>query len=346
MQLKKLVTTTAAMGLAAAMLLSGCGNSINKDDVLVSINGGNDTISLGYGNFAFHFSQAVYDQSYMSWFGEDMWTSDMGEEGTMEDSTKSNLMDQMEEYYLCKQHASEYNVALSDDDNAKIAEAVDKFMSSNSDKAIELMGATKEYATMMLEYQTYQKRVQNAIKDAAEVSVSEEEAWQRTFSYVKFSTTSAKDADGNDIEIDDAYLASQKVLADTLASSEDFDTTVEANGLTASKSSYTKGDAASSSMDAAIIDAAEALSEGQVSQVIEVENDGYYVIRLDADHDQEASATKKESLENEQRQAAYDEILDGWKEATKWDVKESNWKKVKVGSNLFKAAETEETTEE
>ena len=47
-----------------------------------------------------------------------------------------------------------------------------------------------------------------------------------------------------------------------------------------------------------IIEAVKALSEGDVSDVIEVDGAGDYVIRLDADHDETASQTKRESLQS------------------------------------------------
>ena len=76
------------------------------------------------------------------------------------------------------------------------------------------------------------------------------------------------------------------------------------------------------------IEAADALSEGQVSPVIAVEDQGFYVIRLDSDYDQEASAEKLESLQEEQRDDYLQTTLDGWKEETSWKVNDSQWAKV------------------
>ena len=92
-----------------------------------------------------------------------------------------------------------------------------------------------------------------------------------------------------------------------------------------------------------VIDAAEKLSEGDVSDVIEVDGVGYYVIRLDADHDEDASKTKRESLQTE----AFNKLMDGWKEEITWKVNDKAWDKVKFDS-LFKAPEeaTEETEAE
>ena len=96
-------------------------------------------------------------------------------------------------------------------------------------------------------------------------------------------------------------------------------------------------------MDMAIIEAAEALDEGETSDVIEIEGVGYYVIHLDADHDEDASQTKKESLESD----AFDDLLETWKAAITWTVDEKAWAKVEFDT-LFKTleTETEETTEE
>ena len=138
-----------------------------------------------------------------------------------------------------------------------------------------------------------------------------------------------------------SILATQ--IAEDIAKTEDFDGDVEKLGLTPSTYSYLKGETEDTTMDMNIISAAEDLKEGDVSSVIEIDGVGYYVIRLDKDHDEDASANKRTSLQQE----AFTALMESWKEDIDWKVDDKAWEKVKFDS-LFKAVEkeTDETSEE
>ncbi len=97
------------------------------------------------------------------------------------------------------------------------------------------------------------------------------------------------------------------------------------------------GDGSDENMDAALIDAAKKLSEGQVSEVIETDA-GYYVIRLDKKYDKEATDSKKESLHNEKVTKYYDDILEGWKDEITWTVDEKAWEQVSFEERFINGA--------
>lgn len=339
------IKSVGLAALSAAVLFTGCGQ-IDKNATLVTIKNGDatDTISLGYGNFAARYQQSMYDQYLLSYYGEGMWSSDMTGSGTtMQDETKSSVLDDMEEQYLAKAHAADYGVSLSEDQNKAIDDAVAKFLTDNSEESLEEMGATTETVKEYLENRTYYTLVQNAAKEAADPDISEEDCWMRSFTYVLFDTTGKKDEDGNLVEYTDDEIKNLKTQAEDLAKSEDFDGDVEKLGVSTSTYSYLKGESEDSSMDMEIIKAAEKLKEGEISSVVDIDGVGYYVIRLDKDHDQEASDNKRSSLQSE----AFTALMDSWKEEITWTVDEDAWAEVKFDS-LFKAVEeeSEETTEE
>ncbi len=340
---KTTVKSAGIAALSAALLFTGCGK-LNPDATLVTINTGDgtkDTISLGYGNFVARYQQSMYDQFLLSYYGEGMWTTDMSGTGsTLQDDTKDGVIDDMESQYLAKSHAADYGVELSEEQNTAIAEAAAKFISDNPAETIEVMGATEDYVKQYLEYRTYYTLVSEAAKDASDADIKDEDCWMRSFSYVLFDTTGSTDEEGNLVEYTDEEISDMKAQASQLSTSEDFDATVEELGLTAQTYSYLKGEEEDDTMDFSIIEAAESLSEGDVSDVIEVEGTGFYVIRLDSDHDEDASQTKRESLQSE----AFDALMETWKAEITWTVNEKAWDKVEFNS-LFKAIEKEETTE-
>ena len=330
--------------VSAAVLFTGCGN-INPEATLVTINDGEgtkDTITLGYGNFVARYQQSMYDQYLLAYYGEDMWKSDMSGTGsTLEDDTKDGVLEDLEEQYLAKKHASDYGVELTEEQNTAIAEAAAQFMSDNDEESLEVMGATEEYVKQYLEDRTYYSLVSAAEKEASDTDISDEDCWMRTFTYVVFDTTGTTDENGSLVEYTEDEVKELENQAKTLATAADFDATAEDLGVSTSAYSYLKGEEEDSTMDMTIIEAAEKLSEGDVSDVIEIDGVGYYVIRLDADHDEDASQSKRESLQTE----AFNTLMDSWKEAITWTVDEKAWAKVKFDT-LFKTPEVEETTEE
>ena len=339
------VKSVGVAAIAATVMFTGCGK-LNADATLVTINTGDgtkDTITLGYGNFAAKYQQSMYDQFLLGYYGENMWSTDMSNSGsTLQDDTKEGVLTEMEEQYLAKLHASDYGVELSEDQKATIADTATQFIAANSKESLEVMGATEDYVKQYLEYRTYYSLVSKEAKEAADADIKEDDCWMRSFSYVAFETTGTPDEQGNVVELTEDEIAEKKSQAEELASAKDFDATVTELGVTSQTYSYLKGETEDDTMDMSIIKAAEALSEGDVSEVIEVEDAGYYVIRLDADHDEDASQTKRESLQSE----AFDKLMETWKAAITWKVDEKAWAKVDFGNKLFKAPETEETSEE
>ena len=339
------VKSVGMAAVAATVLFTGCGK-LNPDATLVTINtgdGSKDTITLGYGNFAAKYQQSRYDQFLLGYYGESMWSSDMSGTGsTLEDDTKEGVMTDIEEQYLAKLHASDYGITLTDEQNTAIADAAAAFMSANAKESLDVMGATEEYVKQYLEYNTYYSLVSAAAKEAADADIKDEDCWMRTFTYVAFDTTGKTDETGALVEYTEDEIADMKAQAKELSEAKDFDATVEELGVQGQTFSYLKGETEDDTMDMSIITAAESLSEGDVSDVIEVDGVGYYVIRLDSDHDETASQQKRESLQSE----AFDKLMETWKAAITWTVDEKAWAKVEFGNKLFKAPEVEESTED
>ncbi len=348
---KKIIAKTCAGAMAASVLFTGCG-SLNPSATAIKINTGDstDTISLGYINFVAQYQTAIYDSFFMSYYGEGYMNQDLTSSGsTMGESTIDSVVEDLEEQYLCKLHASEYDVELSDDDNTAIADAAAAFISDNDQESLDAMGATEDYVKAYLEYRTYQTRVEAAVKEAADAEVTDDECWQRTFSYVLFDTSASQDEDGVVQEKTDDELVELKAQAKQLAnasSSEDFDAIADELGVTASTYSYTKGEEEDDSLDMSVIEAAEALTEGAISDVIDVEGTGYYVLRLDADHDEEASETERQTLIEEKQSDFYNTTLEGWKADVTWNAVDKQLDKITFTNHYTEPETTEETTED
>lgn len=338
MRLKRVTTWVLAAATACSAALVGCGSSINADATGATLNG--EEISLGFMNFMAKFQQASYDPTYVMYFGTDYWGQEVSEGKTMEDSAKEGVVDTIETLYLLEDHMADYGVTVSEEELTAMEEATKQFLSDNSQKAIKQMGATEEYVKEMLRLHTIQQKMQEVIYEEADTTVTDEEAAQRTFSYFRVSATGTTDENGDSVDYTEeektALAGSMKEAAQ--AAKADFEGTAEKNEYTVSTYSYGVDE---SYMDEAVVKAADALKEGEVSDLITTE-DYYYVIRLDSEFDEEKTEAKKESLANQKKADHYTQVCDGYKEEAAFEINEGNWAKVKF-DRLFGAAAQEET---
>ncbi|MFV0467115.1 MAG: peptidyl-prolyl cis-trans isomerase [Lachnospiraceae bacterium] len=326
--------------MLAGTLLAGC-SSIDGEAEFATLD---DTeVSMGVANFFARYQQAEYDQYYTSYFGEGMWSSDLyGTGNTFEDDVKSDIVDQLEEMYLLKAHMEDYSIALTEEENAAIQEAAELFMADNSEEALEQVGATKEdYVIEMLTLNTIQDKMTAAIEGEAEITVTDEEAAQKGISYLEISLSGYTDAEGNFVEYTEDEIAGLKSTAEQIASASDIETAVTDAGYTWLTGNYGTKDDESTSLNIDMLIAADELTEGEVSGVIETDS-ALYIVRLDSTLDEDATAAKKEELIAQQKSDYYTSVLDGWKEETEWTVNERNWAKVNF-EDLFTAVVDTET---
>ncbi len=329
MRAKKL-TAALLCGVMAASLLTGCG--VNKEATVATFD--EQKVPLGVANFMARFQQANYDDFYVAYFGEDVWSSDLyGNGTTMEDSIKGDVMDSLFTMYTLQAHAGEYDVALTADDEAAIASAAETFIAANSKQALRALGADVETVKEYLTLTTIQSRMHDAMILDADTEVSDEEANTSAYSYVFVSKSGSVAEDGSTAEYTEDELAQLKTTVEGFAADakeKTLEEAAEACGYTVSANTFTADD---ETLDAAVLTALQGLAEGEVSDVIDTDN-GYYVVRLDAKTDAEATENTRESIISQRQSERYQEILDGWKEGHTWTVDEKVWGTVTF-DNLF-----------
>ena len=132
-------TRFAALAIAAAMAVSaltGCGSgNLNSDDVVAEF--GDTKIKAGVAEFYARYQQASYESYYMPYYGDDMWTTEVSDGSTYEDSVKNNALDTLKTMYVLETHMDEYNVEYTSDDEAAVAEAAQAFVDANDDSALK-----------------------------------------------------------------------------------------------------------------------------------------------------------------------------------------------------------------
>ena len=319
----------AAAGIFAAASATGCSGSIDTDAVVATVGG--EDITLGVANFYARMMQGQYETYYASMMGmtgETMWSQEVSDGMTYEDSVKDGAMESLQDLYLISQHASEYEVELTADEKEAIKDAARAFDEANTDEAKEAVSGYRKDVEKYLELITIQYKMDDKMREGVDEEVSDEEAAQKAMKYVYFSYTDTDD-EGNTVDLTDDEKAALKedaqALADRAAAGEDFASVAEEMGKTANDMTF---DSETAALDEELIKAADALeAEGGVAGPVETDN-GIYVAQLTSLLDRDATDQKKADIVDERRQEQYDSLLDGWRGDTEIEVDEKVWDKV------------------
>ena len=302
MRLGKRAAVVTAAGVLAAASVTGCSGSIDTDAVVATV--GDEDITLGVANFYARLTQGEYETYYASMMGmtaEDMWAQEYDEDNTFEEQTKDSIMESLEDMYVLSQHASDYDIALTEDEENAISDAADQFDADNTDEAKEAVSGYKKDIEKVLELITIQNKMDGAMKEGS----------------------------GNSTELTDDEKAALKTtaqgLVDRVRAGEDFAAVAEELGVEAQTATF---DSESTSPNEDLIAAADALAnEGDVTELVETDN-GIYVGELTSLLDREATDAEKETIVEQRRQDQYDSLLKDWKDAVKIEVNDRVWKKV------------------
>ena len=330
MRVKK-ITAMLLAGVLMTSTLTGCG--VNKDATVATMKEQN--VKMGLVNFMCRYQQAKSDDSYRSYFGEGVWDQDMmGTGTTMADSLKESVLEQVHEYYTMQAHMAEYGISLSDEEKQKITETATAFMNANTKSALKEMGATQAIVEEMLTLATIQDKVKDAIYATVDTKVSDEEANMRAYTMVEMSKEGKYDDNNNFIEYSEEQQADVRVNAtmvlDYVENGTDLEYAASSMGFESKTGTYDSDD---KSLEEDVKTALDGLKKGETSGLIETET-AYYIVRIDADTDKEATEKNKETIVEERKKDLYNDTLEGWQENDGWKVKESKMKAIEF-KNTF-----------
>ena len=225
---------TAAIAVTG---LSGCGgDSTVVDGTQTALVINDEEINLGKANFMLRYQQATmvnYYQTMSSMFGQEYSLSfdalsDTSDEDspTVGENLKADALTSIEQAFLMRQHASEYEVALTEEEITGAQEAAASFMESNDAETLTKLGITQEDIQDVIEVYAIQLKMHDPMIADVDTEVSDEEAQQSKISYVRVSTEGTEtDENGDTIELTDEEKAEKKDIAqrflDALNASED-----------------------------------------------------------------------------------------------------------------------------
>ncbi len=324
--MKKNLAVLAMAGVMAVTSLTGCaGGELADNEVAVTVDG--EEITADIANFYARYTQAQYETFYASYYGEDMWGS-VKEDTSYQSSVKESVADALVDMYLYEDHMAEYEVEITEADEAAIAKAAKEFVEDNSASATEKVSGSEAVVERLLRLFTIQTRMINKINETVDLEVSDEEAAQMKMEYVVFPfTVKAEDGSTSNLTADEEAALREKAegFAAGAKDAADFAAYASEAGEEALEATFDAEE--TQTLPVELVEAASVLKEGETTALVESDN-GLYVARLVSEFDEEATEAEKDVIRAERMSAKYEEVVTGWRAEAEVEVLDKVWKKM------------------
>lgn len=312
-----LVLSTAMSGCGKETVLDGTETAATLDDTV--------NMTLGEFNLMLRYQQAQMESTYASLFGTtNFYGQDSGTGTTYGETAKESLLEQFKELYVLEAEAANYGVELTDEEKAAITEAAQQFVSDNTEKTLNALGADQTSVERLLTLATVQDKMYDALTADVDTEVSDDEALQKRIAYVFVSTEGTEtDEDGNTIELTDeekeeikarlqAVLDSAQESGDLAAAIEEANEAAGEEEQMSSATEITYG-ADTTTVADVVKEAADQLTDGEIAPIVETDS-GYYGVQMLSTYDEEATEAEKEAIVQERRDTLYQEQCDALEE--------------------------------
>ena len=319
--LLKRTTIAALAGVLAAGMFTGCGEKKVDGTKTVATVDGTD-VPMGVFSLFAREQQAQTIAMYQQFMGgsaSNIWSGvadkDTGE--TYGESAVKSALKQVEILYVMKEKAADYDVEITEDEQKAIEDAAAAFMKDNDEDTIKELSVTEDQVKTLLELETYQKKMQDPIKKEGNIEVSEDDAQQSAFTYVNISLS------GDDLTDDDiakrkeqAQEILDKVKEDPTADMKEIakgvdDSYTALNGTFTTKESDDE-DFQSTAYPDEVLTALRTLKEGEVYDSLVETDTAAYILRLDSEKDEDATASKVKSVTTTKENKYYSETTEKW----------------------------------
>ena len=359
----KKTAVVALAGVMAAGMLTGCGEKeLDGTKTVATVDG--TEIPLGMLSLSVREGQAQAEAMYKSFMGGSdysIWSTEAEKGKTYGEQAVEQALEDIELMCILKEKAADYDVEITEDDEKAIADAAAAFMSANTEDTLKTLAVTEDQVKTYLELETYKSRMHDPIIADVDKNVSDEEAQQSSFNYVSISTSDLSDdeikqkkedaqkiLDGLNADPDGDFSEIAKSVDDSYTVlSGSFDTNEDASEEESDDEDETT--ASSSNYPDEVMKVLRTLKDGEVGPDVIEADSAYYVVKLDKVNDEDATATKKESIISTRENELYTETTDKWLDEADIKVEKKVLKTLKVTDNhkftIQTAAEVTETPE-
>ncbi|MCI8558991.1 MAG: peptidyl-prolyl cis-trans isomerase [Lachnospiraceae bacterium] len=315
--MKKRIIRILSLVFVLAFVLTGCSGKLDASETIAVLD---ETTNIRLGEFSLmlRYQQAQMETYYGSMLGGGIYQQEMPDTGEIYgDTAKKSQMDEFKLLYVLEAEAPDYEVVLTEEEKAAIAEAAKAFMDANTPQLKKAVGAEQADVEHLLTLMTIQNKMYDVLTADVDSAVSDEEAAQKRITYAFIATTGTEtDSEGNTIDLTDEEKAEKKAalqaVVDEAKTSGDLSAAAEGKeNITVNTTTY---GADSSSPAESVRAAADTLQDGEFAEIVEAET-GYYAVQMVSTFDREATDSQKETIVQQRRDELYNEKCEELQEA-------------------------------
>lgn len=216
----------AAAALAAATAVSTLGGCEQLEKKAPE-----DTVAVSFGDTNIMLDEVTYmirsmEYTYESYFGSNICGNDMGDGSgmTVGDYIKQMSLSQLRQTLVLNEYAKKNGIELSDDQKAKVDEAIEKLQTESEDY-LEAVGATDELIEKTYTENAIANLVYMDLVADVDTTVGDDEFLRKKIAYVKLTPselteTTAADEATTEVSSDEDSSEEASSIEDTEAESE------------------------------------------------------------------------------------------------------------------------------
>ncbi len=242
---------------------------------------------------------------YENIYGIEMWEHDFGET-TLEDYLKNQVVSQLAQVKSMVLLANEQEIALSEQETARAAEAAEDYYSSLSSTEVQLLEVDEELIQGMYEDYCLAQKAYDQITEDSAVEISDDEA---------------RIIQAQQIFVLEENLANE--LKEKLDEGADF----ESLASTYSRASQTTLSIARGDKEEAYEEIAFDLDNGEISPVFAADG-GYYILKCLSTYLEEESEANKVTVAQQRKTERFQEIYSELMDDTLSDFQQKLWDSV------------------
>jgi parvulin-like peptidyl-prolyl isomerase len=306
----------ALLMCAACMLgTTACGKEQTEDVGEVVYEFGDSVITYG----EFYIYAKTVEEDYHKSYGKGIWSLELSTDdgtSTVKDVTIQDLVEDINRVKVLVSQAEDLNLSLSDSEKAEAENTAQTFYSGLTEQDKEESEVTQVLVTQVIEENMLARKVYEQKIQEYDFEISEEEARMTTFYDMVFECYDVKE-DGSVEEYTEEKKAIQLQKANealsSLAQEEDvtYDDIVNQYNLQYSASYTMSKTEMIEEYGESIADKLLALSDGEVSTVIESEY-GYHIFKMIQSNDEELTKKNKEEIITKKQKEYFSSIYEEW----------------------------------
>lgn len=246
--------------------------------------------------------QLQIKNKYEPSLGADVWNFTIEDGKTFSDMAKEELLSEITKIKVVVQEAKKLGIALEDSEKDEVQTQVVEYLEKVTESDQKKYGITQDVVRHVLEDNYLADKVYTVTTNEVNTDISNEEAKQIKLQMLMVMTN-GEDKNGTKIALNETEKKTAKKRADTMhekaLETDDFEKFANSNTDAAYVNlTLGKGD------NPEIETTAFSLKEGDISPVIETQ-EGYVILKLISDFDEDATAQKKEEIIEKQRDTIF-----------------------------------------